>query len=296
MPRSVIALPTHSARIIKDPTYLYSRGLSDHSPVFRCVSAPEPSPPCSPFKMKGGWCIHPHHASRMAAFGPIITASAPDPSETRRIMLEAMGESARQSRDLIFLEQPECNHSKLIYLASFCLRAAWSRGVKLASIFFENNALGTEVSEVRRAAITLNNPSSFEQQSLEAKQYHFDQAKAELVSAGTWANYEAPGVEKRANAAWNQLSALCTARSPGLALAGVIISEDMLTDSRLADIAIYIQANMVPYGSDEFVVAQQDHVMRIIAGEWEQVFFEEAICEETASELLNEYGLIERWD
>ena len=69
----------------------------------------------------------------------------------------------------------------------------------------------------------------------------------------------------------------------------------MLKDGKLADVASDVQAGMIPHGPDEYVVAQPDHVMKIIAGESEKVFTEKGACEETSNDILNEYCLIEKW-
>ena len=69
-----------------------------------------------------------------------------------------MRESARQARDCICREQPECNHSELARLVS---GAMWYQDVKLANILIENSDLGREFLEVRGAAIYLNSLSFF---------------------------------------------------------------------------------------------------------------------------------------
>ena len=108
MPKSITSLLKHSAGTIKDPIYWYSRGLSDHSPVFRSVNLPQPQL-CSPsgeprpakLKLKKEWCTHPHYIKRMADFAPLIKGS--NLSERREVITDIMRESALQARDIIFL-------------------------------------------------------------------------------------------------------------------------------------------------------------------------------------------------
>ena len=76
----------------------------------------------------------------MAPIGPLISASSSDLIETRKIPLAAMRESARQARDCICLEQPECKLSKLTRLAGIS-RAVWFQNVQLANILIESGDL-----------------------------------------------------------------------------------------------------------------------------------------------------------
>ena len=151
-------------------------------------------------------------------------------------------------------------------------RAVWYQEAQLANILVESSDLGRGFLEVRGAAIYFNNPSLFKEKLLEAKQCHSDQEKSGLVHAGALTSEDAPGAEKRANkrssrlAALDRLSALWTTRSPRLALAGVITTDDMLSDRRYSADASEIEAGIMPYGSGEFIVSRPEHMMEMFAG------------------------------
>ena len=142
MPKSVLALLRHSAGTIKDPMYWYTRGLSDHSPVFRSLSLtqsccdegpPSGDDPVVQLRLKKEWCCHPHYAKRMVDVGPIITQTFLDLSERSQVLTNIMREFALQARDIIFLESLNCEFSQLTRLASVS-RVFWFHDLKLANI------------------------------------------------------------------------------------------------------------------------------------------------------------------
>ena len=83
----------------------------------------------------------------------------------------------------------------------------------------------------------------------------------------------------------NRLSAVWITRSQRLALAAVIIIDDVLDDGRYSEVSSEIKAGVVPHGSDEFIVSRLEHMMKITAGEWEKVFAENDTDEAAAGEI-----------
>ena len=231
----------------------------------------------------------------MLAFSPLITRSFPDLSERREVLNNIMRESALQARDIIFLESPNCEFSQLTRLASVS-RACWFQDLKLANILFDNSDLGREHLEIRGNAISLNNPLLFEQQLLEAKSNHFLKDKNHIIQVGQADPDDSPGHSKRATkrsgklAALNRQSSLWTHKNPRLALAGVIVTEQMLNE---ANIGTTLEAGSTP---GEFLVTNPDHMMHIIGKDWEPTFTEKPIDEDAASVLLDEYESLKTWD
>ena len=99
-PRSLHTLLKHSAGTIKDPTYWYSKSISDHSPIFWSISIPSNSTH-QRFRIKKEWTLHPHYRARMHAFNEVINSSASSMSTTehRDIVISLMKETALQCRD-----------------------------------------------------------------------------------------------------------------------------------------------------------------------------------------------------
>ena len=297
-PRSLQVLLKHNAGTIKDPIYWYSRGLSDHSPIYWSISIPQFSPSQQRFKIKKEWTMHPHYASRMSAFAPFINSEELTTAEHRDIIVKLMKETALQCRDKLFLSDPESNHSTLTRLSSIS-RAVWTQDLKLASILIQHSSLGQQFLSLSNDTVSCINPQEFESRYMDAKTEHFNKEREALQRDAQLDNGQTPGADRRAakrtsqTNAINRLAALWTPRSPRLALGGLIVTEDMLQKYNLssAELNLYRRHSHTATGTPAAVIISDPAITsQIIGYEWGKIFAEQPIDESLAEELLGEYG------
>ena len=86
-PRSLQTLLKHNAGTIKDSIYWYSKGYSDHAPIFWSISIPDFNATSQRFKIKKEWIMHPHYNQRMSAFANLINESEISIAEHRDILI-----------------------------------------------------------------------------------------------------------------------------------------------------------------------------------------------------------------
>ena len=280
----------HSAGTISESTWWYSKGLSDHAPVF-WHPVPLKRAPGSTLRLKKEWCEHPDFAKRVAAFSHIINNSGLPLAEKREAIIRVQRESAIMVRDKLFLDAPESQHSLLTRLASIS-RAIWYQDVKLASILILHSELGARFLKVDGGKVVLLNPTDFESQFVQAKEVHYQNLKDELARESATDNGNLPGAANRAQkrscrmAALNRLSFLWNSFAPKLALGGVIIDEELANamgeDAAGLDLAIPI--------------TDPQRMAKAIGTAWANVFGWKPTDDQIMEELLLDYANSKTWD
>jgi hypothetical protein len=96
----------HSAGTISECTWWYSKGLSDHAPVF-WHPVPVKRAQGSTLRLKREWCEHPDFAKRVSAFSQTISDSNMSLAAKREAIISVQRESALMVRDKLFSDSPE---------------------------------------------------------------------------------------------------------------------------------------------------------------------------------------------
>ena len=124
----------------------------------------------------------------------------------------------------------------------------------------ENNIIGELHLEIKGPAISLKDPQLFESDFLEVKRVHILNEQAKVDNDGK------PGFlmrnTKRTSrlAALSRVATLWTHKAPRISLAGVIVTEEILSRSNIRG----DQAN----ANGEFLVSDPIKMLDVIAEEW----------------------------
>ena len=288
VPATAMGLLSQNFGTIKDPMILYTKELSDHSPIYWVVST-KPSKPKDQQKFKPEWARHPLFKESYEKIIGDAELDSLDLGEKNACIKQVMRVAATQVRDLLFEIDPHSNSSRLLRISSIS-RAVFTKDANLANILLKHSQEARTHMEIDGDGLpAIKDHIHFAEVARLAYEEHFKKRETQIKEERFVKSSEFNNTKKMNKLQANsRMSQLWNEKAPCLQLAGLKITGEEAQEAGVTG---------TPTDQGQVLITDSGERLTVLKQAWGKTFAVEGeMPSEEAETFVEEYCNEIKWD